>query len=71
MRVIAKETGESRTGMRKDRKQITKIFLMNKISATLIIPIEIARRNGLDHPRHITVEEVPEGGILIRKLDID
>lgn len=45
----------------------TRIYLTNKVSATLIIPIEIARRKGLDHPSHVSVEEVPEG-ILIRKL---
>jgi hypothetical protein len=50
------------------QKEITKIYLTNKVSATLIIPIEIARRKGLDHPSHVQVEEVPEG-ILIRKLE--
>jgi hypothetical protein len=45
----------------------TKIFLTNKVSATLIIPIEIARRKGLDHPSNVSVGEVPEG-ILIRKM---
>ena len=52
------------------QKEITKIYLTNKVSATLIIPIEIARRNGLDQPSHVTVEEVDKG-ILIRKLDVD
>ena len=48
-------------------KEISKIFLINKISATLIIPIEIARRYGLNEPTHVIVEETSEG-ILIRKL---
>jgi hypothetical protein len=51
-------------------KGISKIFLINNLSATLIIPIEIARKKGLNHPSHVTVEEVPEG-ILIKKLDLD
>jgi hypothetical protein len=50
-------------------KQIKKIFLINKISACLIIPIEIARKYGLNEPSHVIVEEKPEG-ILIRKLEI-
>jgi hypothetical protein len=49
---------------------ITSVYLTNKISATLIIPVAIARRKGLDHPSKVSVEEVPEG-ILIRKLEID
>jgi hypothetical protein len=52
-----------------ERKEITKIFLSNKISATLIIPIEIARRHGLEKPAHVVVEERPDG-ILVRRLDI-
>jgi hypothetical protein len=52
-----------------ERKEITKIFLSNKLSATLIIPIEIARRHGLEKPSHVIVEERPDG-ILIRRLEI-
>jgi hypothetical protein len=51
------------------QKEITKIYLTNKVSATLIIPIEIARRNGIDQPTHVQVEEVEGGGILIRKVE--
>ncbi|MFY9872832.1 MAG: AbrB/MazE/SpoVT family DNA-binding domain-containing protein [Candidatus Nitrosopolaris sp.] len=40
-----------------------------KSSTTLIIPIEIARRHGLDEPSHVTVEERPDG-ILIRRLEL-
>lgn len=50
-------------------KDVTKTFLTGKLSATLIIPIEIARRNGLEKPSHVIIEEKPEG-ILIRKLVI-
>jgi bifunctional DNA-binding transcriptional regulator/antitoxin component of YhaV-PrlF toxin-antitoxin module len=50
-------------------KEVSKIFLTNKISATLIIPIELARRNGLSEPSHVIVEETPQG-ILIRKLEV-
>jgi hypothetical protein len=37
------------------RKEITKIFLSGKHSATLIIPIEIARKHGLDKPEYVSV----------------
>ncbi len=50
-------------------KEIAKIYLSNKISATLIIPIGIARKYGLDKPEHVTVEETGNG-ILVRKLEI-
>jgi hypothetical protein len=51
------------------RKEIAPIFLSNKISSTLIIPISIARRYGLDKPSHVILEEKEEG-ILIKKLNI-
>jgi hypothetical protein len=51
-------------------KSVAKIFLINKLSATIIIPAESARRKGLDHPSHVIIEEVSEG-ILIRKLNLD
>jgi bifunctional DNA-binding transcriptional regulator/antitoxin component of YhaV-PrlF toxin-antitoxin module len=43
--------------------------LSGRLSATLVIPIEIARRHGLKKPAHVIVEEKPEG-ILLRKLEI-
>jgi hypothetical protein len=51
-----------------DLKKITQIFLSGKLSSTLIIPIEIARKYGIDKPSHVLVEERPEG-VLIRKLE--
>jgi hypothetical protein len=50
-------------------KEVSKIFLTNKISATLIILIELARKHGLNEPSHVIVEETPQG-ILIRKLEV-
>jgi bifunctional DNA-binding transcriptional regulator/antitoxin component of YhaV-PrlF toxin-antitoxin module len=50
-------------------KEITKTFISGRISATLIIPIEIARRHGLEQPAHVVVEETSQG-ILIRKLEV-
>jgi hypothetical protein len=50
-------------------KEVRKTFLSGKLSATLIIPIETARRYGLDQPSHVVVEEIEEG-ILIRKIQI-
>jgi hypothetical protein len=50
-------------------KEITKTFLSGKLSATLVIPIEIARRYGLEKPAHVIIEERPDG-ILIRRLTL-
>lgn len=49
-------------------KSITHTFLSGKLSATLIIPIEIARKYGIDKPSNVVVEE-KENGILIRRLE--
>jgi hypothetical protein len=48
-------------------KQIRKTFLSGKPSATLVIPIEVARKYGLEKSAHVVVEEIADG-ILIRKL---
>ena len=53
-----------------EEPKIAPIFLTNKISATMIIPIQTARRYGLDKPAHVVVEEMEEG-ILIRKLKLE
>jgi hypothetical protein len=53
-----------------DKKEVTKIFLSGRLSATLIIPIEMARRHGLEKPSHVIVEERQEG-ILIKKLELE
>lgn len=50
-----------------ENQKIRKTFLSGKLSATLIIPIEVARKYGLERPSHVVVEEIDEG-ILIRKL---
>jgi len=52
------------------RKRITYTFLSGKLSSTLIIPIEIARRYGFDKPVPVIVEE-KDGGIFVRKLKED
>lgn len=50
-------------------KEVKRIFLSGKLSATLVIPIEMARRHGLEDHQHVVLEEKPEG-ILIRRLEI-
>ena len=50
-------------------KKISHTFLSGKLSSTLIIPIEIARKYGLDKPSNVVVEET-EDGILIRKIEV-
>ena len=50
-------------------KKVTHTFLSGRLSATLIIPIETARKYGLDRPANVIIEETNDG-ILIRKLEI-
>lgn len=50
-------------------KKITHTFLSGRLSATLIIPIETARKYGLDKPTNVVVEEKEEG-ILIKRLEL-
>ena len=47
-------------------KGVAKIFLTNKISATLIIPIGTAKKYDLTESSHVVVEETDKG-ILIRR----
>jgi hypothetical protein len=54
----------------KTNREITKIWLHYNISASLIIPVEIARKHNLTKGNHVVVEDTDQG-ILIRKLDID
>ena len=44
-------------------------FLSGKLSATLIIPIDTARKYGLDQPSNVIVEETDDG-LLIKKLEV-
>ena len=50
-------------------KNITHTYVTGKFSTTLIIPIEIARKYGIDKPSNVIVEGT-DGGILIRKLEV-
>jgi hypothetical protein len=51
-------------------REITKIWLHNNVSASLIIPIEIARKHNLTKGKHVIVEDTDQG-ILIRKLNLE
>ena len=51
-------------------KKITSTFLSGKLSATIVIPIGIARKYGLDRPSDVIVEET-DAGILIRKINLE
>jgi hypothetical protein len=55
--------------MSNNRQKITHTFITGKLSATLIIPIDTARKYGIAEPSNIIVEELPEG-ILLRKLEV-
>jgi hypothetical protein len=45
-------------------------FLSGRLSSTFIIPIDTARKYGLDKPANVVVEEKPEG-ILIKRLNLN
>lgn len=45
------------------------MFLSGKLSSTIIIPIDTARKYGLDKPSNVVVEE-REDGILIKPVEI-
>jgi hypothetical protein len=49
---------------------ISKIWLTNDVSATLIIPVEVAKKHGLTKGNHVLVEDT-DHGILIRKLNLE
>ena len=53
-----------------NRKKIAPIFLGNGLSATVIIPIELARKYNIDRPTHVTIADTKKG-ILIRKLEVE
>jgi bifunctional DNA-binding transcriptional regulator/antitoxin component of YhaV-PrlF toxin-antitoxin module len=67
--VRAREEHKNTEKTGSDTKEITKIFLSGRLSATLIIPIEMARRHGLESPSHVVVEE-RQDGIFIKKLEL-
>lgn len=48
---------------------LSKIWLANGISSTMVIPKRLAERYRLDQPCAIVMEEKDEG-ILIRRLDL-
>jgi hypothetical protein len=50
-------------------KKITTTYLSGNISTTLIIPIETARKYGIDKPSNVVVEETANG-ILIKKIEV-
>lgn len=50
-------------------KKIAPIFMSNGISATVIIPIEFARKDSIDRPSHVTIQDT-QNGILIKKLEV-
>lgn len=52
-------------------KGLSKVWMTNKVSATQIIPIDIAKKYELNESSHVVVEERPDlNGILIRKLEL-
>jgi hypothetical protein len=53
-----------------NQKKIAPIFMSNGLSATVIIPIDIARKYAIDRPSHVTIEDT-QNGILIKKLEVN
>jgi hypothetical protein len=53
----SKPNKKSIVGHVQNQKKIASIFISNGISSTLIIPIELARKYGIDGPSHVTIED--------------
>jgi hypothetical protein len=53
-----------------ESKKVTRTFRSGPASTTLVIPIDIARRQGLSEPSEVVVEET-SNGIFIRKLNLE
>jgi hypothetical protein len=49
--------------------RIAPIFLSNGLSASIIIPIDLARKYYIDRPSHVTIQDT-QTGILIKKLEV-
>jgi hypothetical protein len=48
---------------------IKKIFLLNNVCATVILPAKLARKHGLHKGNHVLIEDT-EQGILIKKAKV-
>ncbi len=51
-----------------NKKHLTSTYLSGKISCTIIIPREIAKKYKIDKPCYVSVEET-EAGILVKKVE--
>jgi hypothetical protein len=67
LNVKSKSKGTS--SLSENQKRIASIFISNGISATVIIPIDLARKYNIDRPSHVTIEDT-QNGILIKKLEV-
>jgi hypothetical protein len=56
--------------LKQELRKVTQIFMSGKLSATVVIPIDIARRQGMDKPTDVIVQET-SNGVLIRKIDLE
>lgn len=54
----------------KAEKKLVTVFLINGRSSTVIIPIKLARKYGIDKPSHVFIQDT-DNGILIRKARIE
>jgi hypothetical protein len=50
-------------------KKVVHSYTSGKFSTVVVIPIEIARRHGLDKPSNVIVEDTSQG-ILLKKLKV-
>ena len=55
--------------IQKRDKEIVPIHIANGVSSSLTIPIQIARKFGIDKPTYVTVEGTKDG-ILIKPMEI-
>ena len=55
--------------IQKRDKEIVPIHIANGVSSSLTIPIQLARKFGIDRPTYVTVEGTKDG-ILIKTMEI-
>lgn len=60
---------EDKTQVAGISRKVATIFLTGNVSATLVIPIDLARKHSLTKGTNVVVEE-HEGGLLIRRLEV-
>lgn len=55
--------------MKEQYSKITRVFLSNKVSSTITIPVELARKYAITAPNYVQVFDT-KNGILVKPLQV-